>query len=201
MSQTPEELSDQAARRRAELRADLDALQQKVSPSAVVGRRTRAARERLGGAREKVMGTASRTADAVPAPGEVAGNAAQGARDVAGTGVRRAQQQVEGSPLAAGLVAFGAGLVAASLLPATRREAHAGAAALDAVQQQAQPVLEEAKQAAGEVGEQLRDHAAHAVQEVASSGAEAGEQLRAEAGDAAGSVRDQAREATPGTTA
>ena len=58
MGQSTEELSQEIAETRQSMTANVDALQDKVSPSAIVERRKQAARGRMLGVRDRVMGTA-----------------------------------------------------------------------------------------------------------------------------------------------
>ena len=58
MGQSTEELSSEIAQTRQSMTANVDALQDKVSPSAIVERRKQAARGRMLGVRDRVMGTA-----------------------------------------------------------------------------------------------------------------------------------------------
>lgn len=74
MGQSTEELSRDIAGTRRDLASDLDALQDRVSPQAIVERRKAATRDRVRSARDKVMGTAHE------ARGGVAGTAS-GATD------------------------------------------------------------------------------------------------------------------------
>ena len=96
MGQGTEELTRDIQDTRDELAHDLDALQDKVSPSAIVERRKAAARDRLHGVRSRVMGTATSVGSA---GGNVGGQASNAASNVADA----AEQRFEGSPLAAGL--------------------------------------------------------------------------------------------------
>ena len=67
------------------------------------------------------------------------------------------REQAEGNPLAAGLVAFGVGWLVSSLLPASDAEQRAARRAVDTAKEQGQPVLDQAKQAAQEVGQHMQD--------------------------------------------
>ena len=58
MGQSTEELSNDIAQTRESMTANVDALQDRVSPSAIVERRKQAARSRVQGMRDKLMGTA-----------------------------------------------------------------------------------------------------------------------------------------------
>ena len=91
------------------------------------------------------------------------------------------EERVEGSPLAAGMVAFGAGLLIAGLMPATKVEARTAEKINDVAQEHGQPVMDQAKSAAQEVGEQLKDKATEAADEVKTSAQESAERVKDEA--------------------
>ena len=101
-------------------------------------------------------------------------------------------RQTEGNPLAAGLIAFGGGLLAASLLPVTQPEREAGQQLKDS------DVMESAKQAATESGQRIADEAKHAAQQSAEqikdTATEAAKATGQDARHKAGQVKDQTRE-------
>lgn len=174
MGQSTEELSNEIAGTRRSLATDLDALQDRVSPSAIVDRRKAAARGKVRSVRDRVMG---RVHDVQNTAAGTPSSAVDSAREAASS----AQERIEGSPLAAGLVAFGAGLVIASLIPASDKEARAAAQALDTAKEQAQPMVEDAKQAAQDVGQSLKETATEAVGEVQGQAQSAAESVRSDA--------------------
>ena len=86
MGQSTEELNTEIAGTRQALSSDLDALQDKVSPSAIIERRKAATRSRLLGVKDSVMGSAQSATSSV---GDTAHGAVQSAE----------QTSVQGSPL------------------------------------------------------------------------------------------------------
>ncbi|WP_148613475.1 DUF3618 domain-containing protein [Nocardioides rubriscoriae] len=167
MGQDTDQLTTDIADTRDRMSTHLDELQDKVSPAAIVDRRKQAARAKVGGLREKALGTARSANDATPS-----------ASDAADT----ARQQFQGAPLAAGLAAFGLGMVVAALVPASEAESRAAVQVKDAVQDKAQPLVDDAKQAATELGADLKDSAASSAQQVKDVGT-----------DAVGTVKDEGR--------
>src|SRR6185295_17313517 len=107
-------------------------------------------------AADRVSGTASAATSSV----QDAASTAAGAVQDAPQAIRR---QTRGNPLAAGLIAFGAGWLVSSLLPATRREQELADQAKQVAQEKVAPV---AQQVAGEVRENLREPAQQAVDSV-----------------------------------
>lgn len=180
----PDTIREDIERTRAELGQDVDALADKVNPSKIAERQGRRFRRALTALREKVMGAASD-----------AGSGAQDALTSAGSAVADAPHKIasttQGNPIAIGLIAFGTGLLAASLIPASKVESRLA----DKVKEAAEPLVDEVKEAVTESAEALRepaqdaatavkDRAAEAVETVKGEGADAVEDVRAEAGDA-----------------
>ncbi|HXV93323.1 MAG TPA: DUF3618 domain-containing protein [Pseudonocardia sp.] len=146
-----------------------------------------------------VSGTASSAAQTVS---DRASSAASSVSDAASSAVGTVQEapqavrrQTQGNPLAAGLIAFGAGWLVSSLLPASRREQELAGQAKDRAQELAQPLAEQAKQVAGEVKENLREPAQQAVESVKSTATDAGQTVADEGRAAAGQVQGRAQEA------
>ena len=111
---------------------DVDTLTEKVSPGRIAQRRADRARGKLLGWKDSGRRAGARHA-APPLRGrlairprsataDAASNAASQAADTAQELPQTIRRQAQGNPLAAGLIAFGVGWLASSLLPATRRE-------------------------------------------------------------------------------
>ena len=159
------------------------------------------ARGVAGQAADRVSGTASSAASSVQDVASTAAGAVQDAASSAAGAVQEAPQairrQARGNPLAAGLIAFGAGWLVSSLLPASRREQELADQAKGVAQERVQPVLQ---QVASEVGDNLREPAQQAVESVkvttqdagqitADEGRAAAQDVSGRAQDAAGTVR------------
>jgi hypothetical protein len=167
-----EQLRRQIEAQRAALGRDLEALGDHVSPGAMVQRRKNAAGQRLRNVRETFMGSADdATSTARERAGQM-GEAAAGAPEAIA-------ERAKGSPLMLGLLGFGAGIVAASILPESRREQELAS--------RAEPTLEKA---AREVGHLARED----VDEMAPQARDAVMDLREEATEGAQRVQQQARE-------
>jgi hypothetical protein len=159
---------------RAEIGRDLDAIGDRVSPHRMVERKQAAFRQRVVNVKDRVMGSAESSVDAVRDAGASAANSFG---DSASSVVHGTRSAAEGNPLAVGLVAFGAGLVAAAVFPATRTERD--------LAERAQPMLEKA---AAEAVPAAR----HVVEDLEPAAHEAVADLRDSAKDAASTVKDQA---------
>jgi hypothetical protein len=183
VGKTAEELRNDLRSQRAEISGTLDAIGDRVSPGRIADRTRTRWRVRTQSWRYRVMGAphtepmgygapyassgatstssddagiTDRAREQVQALGERASDAVHGVRD-----------QATGNPLAAGLVAFGAGLLVASLFPASRPERR--------LADQVQPALDDAARELGDAGRSVADSvrepardAARQVQERAS---------------------------------
>ena len=194
MGQSTEELNHQIEETRQRMASDLDTLQDRVSPSAIVERRKQAVRGSISSVKDKVMGTAHSATDSMSSgvSGTVSGTVS-GAGNMAGNVASTAQDRVEGAPLAAGLVAFGAGVVLASMLPATRVEAEAAHRVVETAKEQGQPLLDEARAAGEEVIGQVRQSATESAQQVKQSAQESAQTVTEEAHSSTESVRERAQ--------
>jgi hypothetical protein len=212
-SSDPETIRREIERTQAGLSADVDRLTEKVTPGRIVERRVGRARATASRWKDKVMGAATSAApDTSPADaasaaasgaaGAVA-NATESLQETVQAAPRVLRQQSQGNPIAAGLVAFGAGWLISSLIPASRAEQRLAGEAKDRAADLAQPVAEQAKQVAAQVQEDLappvrqaaeavRDTATDAARTVADDGRAAAQEVQGRAQEAAGSVRDQA---------
>jgi hypothetical protein len=164
---------------RESLSRNVDALTDTITPSAIARRQADKAGARLGGIRDRVMGTASdvstRTSDRV---GGAAG---------AGQALR---EQATGNPLAAGAIALAAGWLLGSLLPASRQERQAAAT----LKEKATPLVEEAKSVAAESAATLKEPASNAAAAVKESATQAAQAVRETATEAAQDVRASAQQ-------
>jgi hypothetical protein len=99
-----------------------------------------------------------------------------------------ARSKARGTPLAAGLVAFGLGWWASSLVPSSRQEQRFARSARD----EAGPLVDEAKAAADAVAQNLQQPAQDAVAAVKDRATEAGATLRDESRSTADDLRADA---------
>ena len=119
MGQNAEELTTTPAdieATRTNLTRDIDELTDKVTPSRVLDRRKEAAKGRMGSFRDKVMGSATN------AGGSLSGTASSATGSISDTAtgaLNGLESRTQGNPLAAGVVAFGAGMLISALIPAS----------------------------------------------------------------------------------
>lgn len=191
---TPEQIQRDIEGTRRSLSTDVDRLAEKVSPGRVVGRRVDRVKSGASSMRERIMGTlpdphqvkhsagsaASSVGDSVSG---TASNLASTASDAVTDAPQAVRRQTQGNPLGAGLVAFGVGLIASSLIPATEAEKQAAARAEETVRE---PLQDKAKEIAAPLAEsaqqsaqQVKDAATSAASQTADEARSAAEDVRA----------------------
>jgi ElaB/YqjD/DUF883 family membrane-anchored ribosome-binding protein len=184
----PRQLRREIEQTQRNLSTDVDALTEKVTPSRIVHRRADRVRRRFTNLREKVMGTASDTTsaagqhmgDAASTVADRTSAAASSAADAVSEAPQAIRRGTEGNPLAAGMIAFGLGWLASSLIPASKPEQQLAGQAKDLAREQSDKV--------GQLAEQVKDNLREPAQQ-------AMESVKSTAQDAAGTVSEQARSA------
>lgn len=99
-------------------------------------------------------------------------------------------RQTRGNPLAAGVIAFGVGLLAASLLPETGAEKRAGVAVAD----RADGLVEMAKETGREFADDLSGTAREAAHQVKETARDAAEHTAAQAKESGRTTAEQTRQ-------
>ena len=196
MGQSAEELRRDIERSREELTGTVDAIGDRVSPGRIVERKTNRAKEGIRSVKETVMGTA---ADATSSVSGTAGGAAGGAgqavdriKEAPSTAVDAATRKTQGAPLAAGLIAFGAGALAAALFKGSEAEGRVAQAAMGA----AQPLKDVATEAGQQIASGLKDQGQQAVEQVKETAVQATQDVKDQAQQATQQTVDTGREAT-----
>lgn len=198
--QNPEQIRADIEATRARLGSDVDAVAEKVTPERVVDRQKSKVRSKVQGVRERVMGASDdefALGDRTDGFRDEASHRAEQARDAVQHAPQAARARTRGNPLAAGLIALGAGWLVGSLLPSSQKEQELVETAADRVQPHAQHAVSSAKDSARHVAEDLKEpaqEAAQSVKETATSGAqEVKEQGRSEAQDLKSSAQGSAQ--------
>ena len=177
MADRTEDLRRDIEQTRRNLGRDVDALSDKVDPRRAVGRRVDSARSVMTRARERVMGTASTGTSAIGSATSSVQESVQEigskAGDVVQSAPEAARSRTQGSPLAAGLVAFTAGWIVASLIPASEREQQLADQVQDKASDAMEAVKEQTAEAAQEMRDNMREPAQDAVQQVRETASEA----------------------------
>ena len=202
----PDEIRADIERTRAALSDDVDDLAESVKPKNVAGRQVGKVKEAASNIKERVMGSddddysgsaVGTVSDKAYAAKDAVGGAAYTAKDTvseraseARDAVRdapgRLKRRAQGNPLAAGVIAFGLGMLVSSLIPSSEKER-------EAVSQLQEPVKEKAAEVAKDIGEGLKPAAQEAAESVKTTAQEGVESVKQEGQSAAADVKDQAQ--------
>lgn len=181
MANNPDEIRAEIERTRADLSHNVNTLADSVNPASVAKRQGEKVKGAVFGAKDRVMGSAS---DA----GASLSSAQSSVTDSVTGAPAQLKSRTTGNPLAAGLIAFGAGWLAASLLPTSAAEQQAATKVKDT----AAPVLGDA---AKEIAGNLKEPAQQAVDSVKETASEAASTVKDEGSSAVQDVTDQAKDA------
>ena len=184
MSSDPDVIRAQIEQTRAGLSDDVNELGDKVNPTQIARRQGRRIKGAATSVKDRIMGVAD---DATSG----AGSGLSAVGDAVSAAPGKVARSTQGSPVAAGLIAFGTGLLLASLFPATRPEAQAAAA----VKEQAQPLVDEATEVAKEIAGNLQEPAQQALESVKSTASDAVDAVKDEGAAVVEDVKDQAQDA------
>lgn len=214
MTSDPEQIRGQITQTQRNLSTDVDALSEKLSPPRIAQRRVQRTRVAMTDMKERIMGSASpgaaRVSDmagsgaavardgvssAASATADTISSAAGSAGDAVSSAPDAVRQRTEGNPLAAGLIAFGAGWLISSLLPASPAEQRAASTVKDAASEYGPPVARQAGQAVQGAKEQLGESARQAAESVRETASDAVSAVQDQAQSAAGDVASRAGQA------
>lgn len=183
-SNDPEEIRRQIEATRAGLSDDVNALSDKVSPAHIAKRQRDKLAATATSVKESIMGSSDSAASA-------AGQAMSSVQDAVTGAPGMVATKTKGSPLAAGLIAFGAGLLVSSLFPATQKEAEVAATVKD----KAEPLVSEVTAAVKDSASNLEEPAQQALESVKSVASDAVDTVKEESAGAADDVKGQAQDA------
>jgi uncharacterized protein YjbJ (UPF0337 family) len=188
VAEEPDRLRQNIESTRATLTRDVDLLAEKASPR-------QAARRRWTSIQEKVMGSAEHGKHAVAETASSAQDTVSEKAHDAADAVRSAPQavatQTQGNPLAAGIIAFGVGLLASTLIPVTEVERRAG----QELKEHSGELTDRLKDAAGEVKDDLSGSVQQAVGEVKSTARDAVDTTKQQAQSSAQDAKQETKQA------
>lgn len=195
MSENPDAIRADIEATRARLGTNVDAVADKVTPSNIVHRQTGKVKDAVFGVKEKVMGAADHATGAVHSTAGSAGSNIGSTLGDAGSAIADAPHQAavktQGNPLAAGLIAFGAGLLVSSLIPPSQKEREAA----EALKSAAEPVTTQLTEAAKDMAEGLREPAQEAMENVKATASEAVQTVKEEGQGSVSEVKASATDA------
>jgi uncharacterized protein YjbJ (UPF0337 family) len=193
MAEEPDRLRQNIESTRASLTRDVDMLADKTSPTRVAQRRWSAVKEKVMGSSEHAKHAAADTTSSAMSTvqdkaGTVQDKASEAAHQTADSvknAPRAVAQQTQGNPLAAGIIAFGVGMLAATVIPVTDVERRAG---------------RQLKDNAGDLTDRVKDVAVEMKDDLSGSVQQAVGQVKETATDAAQTTKDQAQSSAQDAT-
>jgi uncharacterized protein YegP (UPF0339 family) len=198
MTKDTDQIREEIRVTREDLSSNVNALGESVRPGNVARRQVDKVRDAALSTKDRVMGAAPDLGSARSSTAGTVGDAKASITDAASTTAdtlssspQLVRSKTQGNPLAAGLIAFGAGWLISSLIPASEREQQAALKA----KQSAAPLAHEAANIARQSAENLREPAQHAVQSVQQTAAEALENTTQEGTSAVQDVKSDAQDA------
>lgn len=213
MGKSATEVRREITQTRGELGETIEALEErinqtkesvvdKVTPSRIWERKTAGIRSRvdhlgatIGGSRQAVTGSVTGARAAVMQKSTTTERTGESMARTKSTGRATAQdlsERAESNPMAAGLLALGAGFLAATLLPPTERERQAAGR----LQSGLQPLKEQATSIGKDIAGDLQQSAQGSVEQLKGQAAEAAERVKEDARSSSEEVKEQAQSAT-----
>lgn len=191
-SNDPDQIRADIERTRAELSYNVDTLGDTVNPKNIASRQVDRVKDRARTFRDSIMGSPDDPHDQGSA-GDLQ-SAMSGKASAVGDAVSNApsmaKEKTRGNPLAAGLIAFGAGLLISSLIPASRKEQQA----VSDLQDNLEPLKQQVTDVAKEMADNLREPAQQAAESIKSVATDAADNVKGQAQSATDDVTAQAQE-------
>ena len=195
MAEEPDRLRQEIEYTRAGLTRDVDRLAEKTSPKQVARRRWTAVKEKVMGSTGQATSTVQEKASDLGGTvhekashlSDVAGEKAHDAADAVRSAPQAVATQTQGNPIAAGVIAFGVGLLAATLIPVTDAEKRAGQELKD----RSEPLADKVKEVAGDLKDDLGGTVQEAAGRVKETAQDAVQTTRQQAVSSAQDAKDQ----------
>lgn len=194
MNRDPDAIRNDIEATRLDLREDVDAIADRVSPSGMARRQNRRTKEALHRVRESVMGPVELSDSKTGGPAD---GPADGPGDALHDAPERIAERTRGNPLAAGMIAFGAGMLLGGIFPGSEKEREM----VHTLKERAEPVTAELGDAARQVAEDLKEPVREAVENVKASAQASAESLKEEASGEAGQPMEGRGDSTEESTA
>ena len=191
-SNDPDLIRADIERTRAQLSDNVDTLTETANPKNIANRQVNKIKGAVSGVKDTIMGSSDdpydtgRVGDARAVASGKMSEVGDALTDAPGA----VKQKTQGNPLAAGLIAFGAGLLISSLIPSTQKEQDA----VSGLQENLEPLKQKASEAAKEMADNLRAPAQEAAEAVKSTATDAVATVKDEGQAAKDQVTSQAQE-------
>lgn len=179
----PEQIRNEIEQTRANLSDNVNALGEAVTPGNIARRQAEKVTGAAVGVKDRIMGTAQDSTSA-------AGDSMSAARGTVAAAPSAARRQTRGNPLAAGLIALGAGWLLGSLLPSSEKERQLAVT----LKEKSAPVVKEVQAEAKDMGANLREPAMDAAAAVKQTAQDAADTVTSEAKQAKDDVQASAQD-------
>ena len=205
-SSDPDEIRADIERTRAELSYNVDSLADTANPKNIANRQVDKVKGAVSGVKDRIFGSDDdpyddgRLGDTKAAPAPLADGAAgvqssvqdraSAVGDAVSSAPRRAKEGTRGNPLAAGLIAFGVGLLISGAIPSSEKEQRA----VSDLQEKLEPLKEKATETAKEMADNLKEPAQQAVESVKATATEGVQNVKDEGATAKEQVQGQVQD-------
>jgi hypothetical protein len=185
---TENELRRQAGEQRHEMGDTLEAIGDRLSPERVIERRKAVVGQRFRRVKDTVMGSPEYQEPMTQQVRERTGGMMQSATEAVRSAPSTLADQARGNPIAVGVVAFGAGLLLATVMPKSETESRL----MEEAQPQVQSAMSELKEAGRDITSDAQEHARAAGEELKGAGSEAASHVKDQAQASADEVKGTA---------
>jgi uncharacterized protein YoxC len=139
---------------------------------------------------DKASSAQSAVSGAASSAQSVVSDAASTVSGAVSNAPQQLKRRAEGNPLAAGLIAFGAGMLISSLLPASEKEQQA----VEGIKQNLEPVKQQVTEIARDAAQSLQEPLQDAAQSVKATAQDAVQNVKDEGASAASDVKQDVQE-------
>jgi signal transduction histidine kinase len=192
-TENPQELRREIAQTRQDMGETVTDIEHRVHPRHVKERQMRRFRDRWTDAKEAVMGSSDAGGSGGTSVGDQASAYADRAKNAAQQAPQQTKQATRGNPLAAGLIALGAGALAGTLFPATDPERQAAGRLREEFEE---PVRDELQRTGQDLKDGVQGQVEAARDDVKATAQQAAENVKQQAQQSKDEVRDHADQAT-----
>ena len=202
-SSDPDEIRADIERTRAELSYNVDSLADTANPKNIANRQVDKVKGAVSGVKDRIFGsdedpyddgrlgdTKAALADRAAGVQSSVQDRASAVGDAVSSAPRRAKEGTRGNPLAAGLIAFGVGLLISGAIPSSEKEQRA----VSDLQEKLEPLKEKATETAKEMADNLKEPAQQAVESVKATATEGVQNVKDEGATAKEQVQGQVQD-------
>jgi len=166
----------------------LEAIGDRLSPERIIERRKAAVGQGFRRVKDTVMGSPDYEEPMPQRMRERTGEMMHTATDAVRSAPSAVADQARGNPIAVGIVAFGAGVLLATVMPKSEMESRV----LEEAQPQMQNAMSELKEAGRDIASDAQEHARAAGEEIKGAGSEAASHVKDQAQASAEQVKGTA---------